>query len=145
MSPHDAPLGARGRTPRREAGNQVLVFDAFLSPGRDALDALERCGFVVILCHEVRGLLEEMVQRPPAAVVFGLRPERSEDLGMLHLVRRVLPRVPLILLAGCESLEVQRLVQDLRPTYYAVGPLDPDELCEAVSAAVARSRRSPSS
>jgi DNA-binding response OmpR family regulator len=74
-------------------------------------------------------------------VVYGLRPSGQEDIGVLQLLRRAAPDLPLVLVAAEESLVTQKLVQDLRPIYYAVRPLDEAELIEAVRAALARRHR----
>lgn len=131
---HDEP--SRGFEADREPLPRVLVFDAHLASDREALETLERHGSTVVRCSDTRALLEEIVQRPPAVVVFGLRPDGVEDLGLLHLVRRALPKTPLIILAARGSLEIQRRIQSLRPIYYAVSPLEPAELGEAVESAL---------
>jgi two-component system nitrogen regulation response regulator GlnG len=132
---------SRDRHPRRPCEAPiVLIFDRYCSLDRDALAALEECGFQVVTCRTSRNLLEEVVQHAPRVVVFELRPDSTEDLGVLQLVRRVAPDVPLILLAAEGSLDTQRLVQSLRPIYYAVCPIEPAELCEAVTAALSRPR-----
>jgi hypothetical protein len=74
--------------------------------------------------------------------VFALGAQCQHDLALLFLLRRVAPAVPLILVATTASLETQKMIQDLRPTYYAVRPVDRAELLEAIAAAIAaRGRR----
>ena len=131
---HDDP--GRGMEDRHEPGPRVLVFDGYLAPEPAAMEALERHGYAVVRCSDTHTLLEEIVQRPPSVVVFGLRANGLEDLGLLHLVRRALPNVPLILIADKGSLETQRGIQSLRPIYYAMCPLDAAELGEAVESAL---------
>jgi DNA-binding NarL/FixJ family response regulator len=79
-----------------------------------------------------------MIQRHSDAVVFELRADCPQDLGVLHLVRRALPYVPLIVVADDDSLDLQRRVQALKPTYYAVRPLESAEIVEALTDALAR-------
>jgi DNA-binding NarL/FixJ family response regulator len=86
-------------------------------------------------------ILEAMIGRHSDAVVFELRAGCPQDLGVLHLVRRALPHVPLIVVADDDSLELQRRVQALKPTYYAVRPLESAEIVEALTDALGR--RSP--
>jgi hypothetical protein len=45
-----------------------------------------------------------------------------------------------VLIAAEGSLNTQRLVQSLRPIYYAVCPVEPAELCDAVKSALAKPR-----
>jgi DNA-binding NtrC family response regulator len=128
------------RSPDPHTAPRILVFDRIGGLDRRALALLEEQGLDVVSCRSGQVLVEEIVQRAPRAVLFGLRPDSTEDLGVLQLVRRAAPDVPLILLAAEGSLHTQRLVQDLRPIYYAVCPVEPTELRDAVHAALSRLR-----
>jgi len=127
----------RGRLSGTENGHEhnprVLVFGSFWAPDDEAMEQLDRLPCTVVRCQDLHVLLEAMVHRAPAAVVFELRKERPQDLGALHLIRRALPRVPLIVVADEDSLELRRRVQVLQPTYYAVRPLDRAEIAEALA------------
>ncbi|HVP39123.1 MAG TPA: hypothetical protein VMS93_08075 [Candidatus Saccharimonadales bacterium] len=105
------------------------------------LSALKAEGFEPLACADGKALLEEVVQRRPDVVVYGLRAECEQDLGVLHLFRRIAPDVPLVLVASDESLSTQKLVQELRPIYYAVRPVEAAELREAVDSALERRGR----
>ena len=87
-------------------------------------------------------LLEHVVHRRPDVLICGLRPSCPQDLAILQLLRRVAPRIPLIVLATEGSLAAQRQVQGLQLVYYAVCPVDESELRGAVHAAVALADRS---
>lgn len=93
--------------------------------------------FEVVWCDQEQDVLDRVIQRRPSALVFALGAECQHDLVLLFLLRRVAPAVPLILVAAAASLETQKLIQDLRPTYYAVRPVDRAELLEAIAAAIA--------
>lgn len=97
------------------------------------MEQLDRLPYAMVRCQDLHALLEAMVHRAPSAVVFELRGERPQDLGALHLIRRALPRVPLIVVADGDSLELRRRVQVLKPAYYAVRPLDRAEIAEALA------------
>ena len=103
--------------------------------------ALEAEGFDLVSCADAHALLEEVMHRQPDAVVYALRADCSEDLGVLRLMRRAAPDVPLVLLAAEDSLGTRKLTQSLRPIYYAVCPVDGAELCDVVRAAVSRRHR----
>jgi two-component system nitrogen regulation response regulator GlnG len=136
---HGTPTRDRHQRRPCESTN-VLVVDRSSSLDHDAFAALEQRGFHVVTCRTSGNFMEEVVQHAPRVVVYQLRADSSEDLGVLQLMRRVAPDVPLILLAAEGSLDTQRLVQSLRPIYYAVSPIEPAELCEAVTAALSRTR-----
>ena len=102
---------------------------------------LEEDGFDLVSCHDGQALLEEVMHRQPDAVIYALRPDCREDLGVLRLMRRAAPNVPLVLLAAEDSLETRKVTQALRPIYYAVCPVDGVELLDVVHTALARRGR----
>ena len=107
------------------------------------LGLLEAEGFDVVACPDARALLEEVMQRAPDSVIYALQANCHEDLGVLQLMRRAIPDVPLVLLACEDSLETRRLTQSLRPTYYAMCPVDGAELLEVMRATLTRRGRTP--
>jgi DNA-binding NtrC family response regulator len=93
----------------------------------------------VIPCGSGESVLEAVVVRRPDVIVYGLRNDSHGEIAMLQLLRRAAPDVPLILIAPHVSLETQRALRELRPMYFDVQPFDPEELREAIRAAVSRS------
>ena len=86
-------------------------------------------------------MLEQVVKGNVEALVFALCDDKGQDLGLLRLVRRAAPELPLVLLAKDDSLSVRRELQYFNPIYYAVWPVEPAELREAVIAAVHKGSR----
>lgn len=121
--------------------HRVVIYEPAGLESASLFAALREQGFELVECSDGQMLLEEVVQHRPDVVVYGLRPDGHQDLGVLHLVRSVAPELPLVLVASEGSLVTQKLVQDVRPIYYAVYPVDPAELHEAVRAALARRAR----
>ncbi|MBI5836546.1 MAG: hypothetical protein HZB25_04815 [Candidatus Eisenbacteria bacterium] len=120
---------------------RVVVCETFEIGEAPVGTVLRQEGFEPVACPDGRALLEEVVQRRPDVVIYGLRADCEQDLGVLHLFRRIAPDVPLVLVASDESLSTQKLVQELRPIYYAVRPADAAELREAVESALERRGR----
>jgi len=102
---------------------------------------LEAEGFDLVSCPDANALLEEVMHRQPDAVVYALSADCREDLGVLRLMRRAAPDVPLVLLAAEDSLDTRKITQTLRPIYYAVCPVDSAELRDVVHTAVSRRGR----
>ena len=98
-------------------------------------------GFDLVACADGQALLEEVMHRQPDAIVYALGANCREDLGVLRLMRRAAPDVPLVLLACDGSLETRRSLQSLRPIFFAVSPVDDAELREVVRSAVRRRGR----
>jgi DNA-binding response OmpR family regulator len=105
------------------------------------LPLLEAEGCDLVVCPDAHALLEEVMHRVPDAVIYALHADCREDLGVLRLLRRAVPEVPLVLLAAEDSLDTRKITQSLRPIYYAVCPIDGAELCDVVRTAVSRRGR----
>jgi len=121
--------------------DRTLVYECFLGGDHPSVDFLAAEGFEVVSFDDFDRLLEQVVTRRPRVLVYGLRPDSPQDVGMLQLLKRVAPDLPLVLLATEGSLATQRQVQSLRPVYYAVCPVESAELREAVQAALSRGGR----
>lgn len=96
---------------------------------------LSNQGHEVVLCAEREALIDSLAERKADVLVYVLN-ELNVDLAVLSLLRRVSPTLPLIVLGGPAGLEARRSVQELRPTYYGLFPLDPSELSDAVRGAL---------
>lgn len=92
-------------------------------------------GHDVVVCPDREALFAAITERRPDLLVYVLN-ELGTDLGVLTLLRRVSPTLPIILLGGPAGLEARRSVQELKPTYYGVFPLEPSELSDAVHGAL---------
>ncbi len=112
-------------------------------PGETVCDALRGEDVRVLHCPQRDLLIESLVQHRPDALVYLLRRQPAEDLAVLQLVRRQVPDLPVVLVAEEGSLHTEKLVRELRPVYYAISPVEPDELREAVRAALVRRRAGP--
>ncbi len=113
----------------------ILVYEPPTSPDTErTARALDCCGHRVTDCRELRAVLEHLVRADADVLVFA--PGDAQDLNGLSLVRRLAPRLPLVLLVRDDSLEARRALQVHTPMYYAVRPADPIELCQAVQAGV---------
>jgi DNA-binding response OmpR family regulator len=110
--------------------------------GRDGIQTvLASSGHAVERCADGEALIESAIATPPALVVYRMRPDAAADLAVLQLLRRVARETPLILLASEGSVATRLSVHSLRPTYFAVAPVDEHELEEAVTAALRRRAR----
>ncbi|HEY6866233.1 MAG TPA: hypothetical protein VI792_03185 [Candidatus Eisenbacteria bacterium] len=139
--------GPKGRTLGSERGDVFRPRIVISEPrGADELpiaSLLDPEVYDVVWCNEDEDVLEQVIQQRPHALVFALGHEFHKDLALLFLLRRVAPAVPLILVAATASLETQKTIQELRPTYYVVRPVDGGELLQAITDAIARQARRP--
>ena len=120
---------------------RVVIYEARCAEERPLTAALVDEGFDLVGCSDARGVLEQVVKGHVDALVFALCDDKGQDLGLLRLVRRAAPELPLVLIAKDDALSVRRELQSFNPMYYAVWPADTAELREAVVAAVQKSSR----
>jgi DNA-binding NtrC family response regulator len=103
--------------------------------------ALESPELEVVYCRPDDSILEEVLRRRPAVVIYELKASRVSELALLHLLKRAAPEIRLVLIAS-GSLRTERMFRELRPFYYAVHPVGEEEMIEAVHAALGeRARR----
>jgi DNA-binding NtrC family response regulator len=91
----------------------------------------------VVVCRTREALVQALADRRPDVVVYVLQ-DLARDLDLLAAVRRMAPTLPLILLGGPADLASRRNIQELKPLYYGVFPLERTELSEAVMGALER-------
>ena len=94
-------------------------------------------GHDVVVCEEREAFLGAMTGRRPDAVVYVID-DFPFDLRVLGVLRRIAPSIPLIVLSAPAAIQDRRRIQDLRPVYYGVLPLEGGELVDAVHAALGR-------
>ena len=109
---------------------RVLIFES----RRDCDECelmLSNEGYDVSACSGPLKLLETFADKRPDVVIYVLG-DLDSDLSILSVLREAAPRTPLIVLSGPFGLSIRRSVQNLRPTYYGVLPLEPEELRDVV-------------
>ncbi len=89
-----------------------------------------------VTCDDSEEMIAEVTQQPPDVVVYVVRPDSESDLAVLHLLRRVAPAVPLVLV-GEGSSPAWTSPSDLEPLYRAPLPVQEGGLREAVANALA--------
>jgi CheY-like chemotaxis protein len=140
--------GGRHRTiqpdPHATTRPRVLISEPRGLGSPPIAELLDPGAYEVVWCNEEQDVLEQLVQRRPSALVFALSAPCPSEIALLHLLRRIAPALPMILVATTPSLETQKMIQELRPTYYVVRPVDRAEIHEAIEAAIApRGHRPP--
>ena len=85
----------------------------------------------VVVCRNQESLIRALSSRKPDVLIYVLG-DIDRDLGFLRQLRGAAPTLPIILLGGPTDLKARRTIQELRPTYFGVFPLEDSELNEAV-------------
>ena len=114
--------------------SRILIYDA-RGNRADWLQRLEGESQGLVVCGAREAMLNALAGDRPDALIYVLG-DLPLDLGVLRLVRRIAPALPIIVLGGPTGLEARRRVQDLRPVYFGFLPPDAAELREAVRGAL---------
>jgi DNA-binding NarL/FixJ family response regulator len=122
----------------------VIVFETRADGEPPLPSVLAMGGCEACAVSTAEALVDAVASGRHQAVLFAFHPERDDDLVTLRLLRRLAPDFPLVVVASHASLEVRRLIQPLRPIYFAPRPVDAQELCEAVRDACRRPPREAS-
>jgi len=121
--------------------HRVLVCEAHPGHGEPVARLLLSVGYDVRCCPDEESLIEAVAAQTPRVVVYELHHQLPVDLAILALVRRVVPAVPLVVVAGQRAGPAANALRALHPTVLEHEPVDREELHSAVRAAVRRSRR----
>lgn len=92
-------------------------------------------------CRSLEDALHAATSRRFDVVFVGLREHDAATLGLLQLLRRTMPRTPIVFMLDEAATEVRRATLEMRPFYVAVSPVSPDELGTVFENAVAAARR----
>jgi len=126
-------MGPRERHP-------LVVCEAHPGHGEDVAAELVSYGYEVRCCGDEEALIEAVSERHPSAVVYELHHQLPVDLAILVLVRRLLPDVPLVLIAHGHETPTVRALRTMQPAVLAHEPVDREGLRAAVRRAVRRAR-----
>jgi DNA-binding NarL/FixJ family response regulator len=118
----------------------LVVCGAHAGHGEAVAEELHSFGYDVRHCVDEESLIEAAAALRPRAIVYELHHQLAVDLAILSLVRRILPDVPLVVVAGDMAAQAVNALRAVHPTVLAHDPVDRRELRVAVRLAVRRSR-----
>jgi DNA-binding NarL/FixJ family response regulator len=122
------------------ARHSLVVCGAHPGHGEAVVAELAEFGYDVHHCADEESLVEAAASVRPRAIVYELQHQLSVDLAILALVRRIVPHVPLIVVACGHRDQAERGLESLHPTVLEHDPVDRGELLQAVQRAIQRSR-----
>jgi DNA-binding response OmpR family regulator len=114
--------------------SRILIYEPRDS-GQECAQSLAGEGHDVVACPGPQALFDALGLGRPDVVVYVMG-DLTTDMDVLSVVRRMAATLPIILLGGPACLEARRSVQQLKPTYYGVFPLEPGELRDVVRGAL---------
>lgn len=124
---------------KSRARQLLVVCGSHAGHGEAVVEELVGFGYDARHCIDEESLMEAAFTLRPRAIVYELHHQLSVDLAILALVRRVLPRVPLIVVAGAMAEQAVQALCAVNPTVLTHDPVDRSELLDAVRLALRRS------
>jgi DNA-binding NtrC family response regulator len=113
---------------------------------RDPLfaEAIERllaeAGYTVETTNRPEEAISRLLPKRFGAMIFGLHSEKEEDAETIPVINRIDRQLPIIAIAEDDSLDLERRARKGKLFYYAVRPIDIEEVKEVVNQAVMRSK-----
>lgn len=95
----------------------------------------------VTVCRSIEAAIHAAASARFDVVFFALREHSATTLALLQLLRRTMPRTPVVLMLDEATTDAHRATLEMRPFYVAVSPVSPDELGTVFENAVAAARR----
>ena len=123
---------------KSRARQLLVVCGTHAGHGEAVVEELVGSGYDARHCIDEESLMEAAFTLRPRAIVYELHHQLPVDLAILSLVRRLLPHVPLIVVAGALAEQAVRALRAVNPTVLTHDPVDRSELLDAVRLALRR-------
>lgn len=115
---------------------RVVVCECRQLSGVPVHRTIQDHSWVTVAVDDGNTLLSMLTQHGADVLVIGLCVESGEQIGVLRLARRILPGVPVIIVASAASEITEAQLRGLGVSWYGVLPVNPVELRQAVSSAL---------
>jgi len=102
---------------------------------------LQQLHFTLVVCHGLEEALRETARQSVDVVVAALEQGHDDCAGLLQLLRRALPRTPMVLVLEDPTPAARLATLTVRPFYVAVPPVGPDEMAAVLRDALAANRK----
>ncbi len=122
--------------------NRKLILLAGAEDGarRSMEETLRAAGHDLVVAAVGSEAVKAALDRNPAVAIIDLDLAELSGLGVIEILQRVRPHLPVVVLAGDASMEVGRRILEMGVFYFLVKPIDPGEVRAAVESALAARR-----
>jgi len=117
-----------------EAVKTVIVADRDVEVRKQLLLLLSAKGYEVKTTDSASDLIREL-QRTLGIIVLDSELSGMKAYEMIPLIKRVNPKLPIIVMSESGSLELAQRIRNEGIFFYAMKPIDPDEIGTVVASA----------
>ena len=122
-------------------GNRIiLIATPEVSTRQEVLDRLSAQGYQVISVERGSDVLLAVAGDSIGLAILDLSIEEPSGVKTVEILRKMRPRLPLIVLSGDHSVEAGRQILQHGPFYYLLKPLNLEELDQLVRIALSSKR-----
>lgn len=97
-------------------------------------------GYTVETVNQPRDTIQRLLSGRFDVMILGLHSGEAEDIDVIPILNQIDRQLPIIAIAADESLELERRARAGKLFYYAVRPVDDEEIKEVVREASMRSK-----
>ena len=119
----------------------ILVVTSEPSPRQEIVDCLSAQGLRAVAVERGSDALLAVAEDNICLVVLDLSVQEPSGARTFEILRKMRPRLPVIVLSGDSSVETGRQILQLGVFYYLLKPLNLEELDQVVRLALALGKR----
>lgn len=120
---------------------KVLIVTSELSIREQILSRVSAKGYEAVAAERGCDALLAVVEQDVGLVILDLSIDEPSGVKTVEILRKIRPRLPLVVLSGDQSLETGRQVLQHGVFYYLLKPLDLEELGQIVQIALASNKQ----
>lgn len=120
---------------------KVLIVTPELSIRQQILSCASAKGYQAIAAEKGYDALLTVVEQNVGLVIIDLSIDESAGVKTVEILRKIRPRLPLVVLSGDRSLEAGRQVLQHGVFYYLLKPVDLEELDQIIRIALTSNRQ----
>ena len=120
---------------------KVLIVTSELSIRQQLLSRVSAKGYQAVAAERCCDALLAVVEQNVGLVIIDLSIDEPAGVKTVEILRKIRPRLPLIVLSGDRSLEAGRQVLQHGVFYYLLKPFDCDELDQIVQIALTSNKQ----
>lgn len=131
----------RRRLAAKRAGQEARVLLCERTGKGPIAKLLRQLRFPVVVCQDLESALREIAKQTVEVAVVTLEKSHEDCTGLLQLLRRALPRTPIVLVLDDPTPAARLATLTVRPFYVAVPPVAPEEMAAVLRDALTASRK----